>query len=214
MFAIVTGADSGIGYAYSKNIAARGYELLMVSNRVQELQDAAAYVQTLTETPIHYYTLDLAGENAAHVLYDYCKANNWQIDLLINNAGVFFFNEFIRTDLTRINVMLNLHIRCVTQMCRLFGADMCERGSGYILNMSSLSAWMAMPGINVYNATKSYILNFSKSLWYEMRPHGVTVTAICPGAVDTGLYTLAPRLRKLAVSIGVCMPPARLLENA
>ena len=110
--------------------------------------------------------------------------------------------------------MLNLHIRCVTQLCRLFGADMCSRGSGYILNMSSLSAWMAMPGINVYNATKAYILNFSKSLWYEMRPYGVTVTAICPGAVDTGLYNLAPRLRKLAVSIGVSMPPEKLVEKA
>ena len=99
-------------------------------------------------------------------------------------------------------------------MCRLFGMDMRARGKGYILNMSSMSAWMTMPGIQCYNASKAYILNFSRSMWYEMKPHGVIVTAICPGAVDTGLYGLADNLRKLAVALHVSIPPKKLVQKA
>lgn len=113
----------------------------------------------------------------------------------------------------RVELMLDLHVRTVTKMCRLFGAEMARRGHGYILNMSSMSAWMTMPGINVYNATKSYILNFSRSLWYEMKSYGVSVTAVCPGAVDTGLYGLSPYWRRVAVGIGVSMPPHKLAEK-
>ena len=89
-----------------------------------------------------------------------------------------------------------------------------ERGFGYILNMSSMSAWMTMPGISVYNATKAYILNFTRSIWYEMKPYGVGVTAICPGAVDTGLYGLSDKWRKVAVGIGVSMRPEELAKKA
>ena len=110
--------------------------------------------------------------------------------------------------------MLDLHVRTLTKMCRIFGADMKKRGHGYILNMSSMSAWMALPGISTYNATKSYILNLSRSLWYELHPYGVSVTAVCPGAVDTGLYGLSPNLRKLAVAIKVSIPPSDLVRIA
>ncbi len=71
--------------------------------------------------------------------------------------------------------MLNLHMICVAKMTRLFGEQMAQRGKGYILNMSSMSAWMAMPGIQTYNATKAFIYNLSKSLWYEFKPLGVHI---------------------------------------
>ena len=95
-----------------------------------------------------------------------------------------------------------------------FGEDMKKKGSGYILNMSSMSAWMTMPGINVYNASKAFILNFSRSLWYELHPHNVGVTAICPGAVDTGLYGLSDYWRKIAVGLGISMRPEKLAQKA
>ena len=124
------------------------------------------------------------------------------------------FNPIIKTAKKRVDVMLDLHVKTVAHMCQVFGADMAERGHGYILNMSSMSAWMTMPGINVYNSTKSFILNFSRSLWYELKPLGVTVTAICPGAVDTGLYGLSDYWRKVAVGIGVSLRPEKLVKKA
>jgi short-subunit dehydrogenase len=114
----------------------------------------------------------------------------------------------------RIELMLQLHVMTVAKLTRLFAADMCARRRGYILNMSSMSAWMAMPGIQTYNASKAFIYNFSKSLWYELKPYNVHITVMAPGAVDTGLFGLAPRLRKLAVALTVSIPPEKLVKRA
>ncbi len=214
MLALITGADSGIGYGYSQVLSQQGYDLLMVSNRTTELEQAAKQIQERSGREIQYLTADLSETGAAKRLFDYCKGNSIQVDLLVNNAGVFFFNEFVITDIKRIDLMMQLHMVCVTEMCYYFGQEMCQRGHGQILNMSSMSAWMTMPGINVYNATKSYILNLTRSLWYEFKLKGVNIIAVCPGAVDTGLYNLAPNLRALAVKIGVSMPPEKLVIKA
>ena len=215
MLALVTGASSGIGLQYATVLASEyRCDLLLVSNQEKEIMQTA---QQLSETYGVQATglyADLSLPNAAEQLYEYCRANGMAVDILLNNAGVFFFNDFVETAPARIELMLSLHIVTVTKLCRLFGEDMKRRGSGYILNMSSMSAWMALPGINVYNATKAYILNFSRSLWYELRPYNVGVTAVCPGAVDTGLYGLSDRLRRLAVRLGVSMTPDRLVKKS
>lgn len=130
----------------------------------------------------------------------------------------------------RIELMLNLHMITVAKLTRLFGEEMINRQltaeeqaqkicrkprrKGYILNMSSMSAWMAMPGIQTYNATKAFIYNFSKSLWYEFKPKGVNITVMTPGAVDTELFGLAPNLRRLAVNLTVAIPPEKLVKRA
>ena len=214
MNALVTGASSGIGLQYATELARQGHNLLLVSNQEEGIKETA---QTLNKsygiTATGLYR-DLSQPNAAEELFAYCQEIGWQTDILINNAGVFFFNEYAKTDIRRIELMLDLHVKTVSKMCRLFGEEMKKRKFGYILNMSSMSAWMAMPGISVYNATKAYILNFSKSLWYELMPHNVSVTAVCPGAVDTSLYGLSDYWRKIAVSIGVSMRPEVLARKA
>ena len=179
-------------------------------------------------TRSHY--ADLSQPDAADLLFAYCKDNGLVVDVLINNAGVFFFNPYCETSTKRIDLMLNLHMITVAKLCRLFGEEMinrqlteqeqqekingCKRKKGYILNMSSMSAWMAMPGIQTYNATKAFIYNFSKSLWYELKPKGVNITVMTPGAVDTALFGLAPNLRKLAVNLTVAIPPEKLVKRA
>ena len=164
------------------------------------------------KTVAHYADLSLT--DAAENLHEWCVTNGHEVDILINNAGVFFFNEYCRTDIKRIELMLQLHVMTVAKMTRLFAADMCARERGYILNMSSMSAWMAMPGIQTYNASKAFIYNFSKSLWYELKPYNVHITVMAPGAVDTGLFGLAPKLRKLAVALTVSIPPEKLVKRA
>lgn len=214
MIALVTGASSGIGLMYARELARRGHDLILVSNQEKELAETRDSIAAEFGVRAVSVFKDLTSETAAQELLDYTHENNLPVDILINNAGVFFFNYLINTPLRRIELMLNLHVLNTTRMTRLFGEDMASRGRGYILNMSSLSCWTAMPGIQCYNATKAYINNFSLSMWYELRPHGVTVTSVTPGAVDTGLYGLSMPLRKLAVALHVSITPEKLVNRA
>ena len=215
MLALVTGASSGIGLQYATQLA-RDYhcDLLLVSNQEKELNEVAADLAEKYNVKTIAHFADLSLPDAAENIYDWCKKQKYEVDILINNAGVFFFNEYCQTDIKRIELMLQLHVMTVAKMTRLFAADMCARERGYILNMSSMSAWMAMPGIQTYNATKAFIYNFSKSIWYELKPHNVHITVMAPGAVDTGLFGLAPNLRKLAVALTVSIPPEKLVKRA
>lgn len=231
MLALVTGASSGIGLQYATALA-RDYhtDLLLVSNQKEE---QIAVAKDLAET-YHVQTTplyaDLSQQNAADELHQYCVDNNLQVDILVNNAGVFFFNPLTETSMPRFERMLMLHVVTVAKLTRLFAEDMVRRElteaekqervlgkprrKGYILNMSSMSAWMAYPGIQTYNATKAFIYNFSKSVWYELYPQGVNITVMTPGAVDTALFGLAPNLRKLAVKLTVSIPPEKLVTRA
>ena len=231
MLALVTGASSGIGLQYATALA-RDYhiDLLLVSNQEQEqIEVAKQLAQTygVQATPLY---ADLSKQDAAEQLHQYCVDNKIDVDILINNAGVFFFNPLTDTNMRRFELMLNLHVVTVAKLTRLFAEDMVKREltdeqkqekvlgrprrKGYILNMSSMSAWMAYPGIQTYNATKAFIYNFSKSLWYELYPQGVNITVMTPGAVDTALFGLAPNLRKLAVNLTVSIPPEKLVKRA
>ncbi len=231
MLALVTGASSGIGLQYATALA-RDYhiDLLLVSNQEQEqIEVAQQLAQTygVQTTPLY---ADLSKQDAAEQLHQYCVDNKIDVDILINNAGVFFFNPLTDTNMRRFELMLNLHVVTVAKLTRLFAEDMVKREltdeqkqekvlgrprrKGYILNMSSMSAWMAYPGIQTYNATKAFIYNFSKSLWYELYPQGVNITVMTPGAVDTALFGLAPNLRKLAVNLTVSIPPEKLVKRA
>ena len=231
MLALVTGASSGIGLQYATALA-RDYhcDLLLVSNQEQEQIEVAkqlAETYGVKTTPLY---ADLSQQDAAEKLHQYCVDNKIEVDILINNAGVFFFNPLTDTSMKRFELMLMLHVVTVAKLTRLFAEDIVKREltdeqkqekvlgkprrKGYILNMSSMSAWMAYPGIQTYNATKAFIYNFSKSIWYELYPQGVNITVMTPGAVDTALFGLAPNLRKLAVNLTVSIPPEKLVKRA
>ena len=231
MLALITGASSGIGLQYATQLA-RDYhcDLLLVSNQQTELDQVAVGLAKQYDVKTIARFADLSLPDAAETLHDWCIEQGLVVDILVNNAGVFFFNQYCNTSMKRIELMLQLHMVTVAKLTRLFAADMCQRElteeeanqricrhkrmKGYILNMSSMSAWMAMPGIQTYNATKAFIYNFSKALWYELKPQNVGITVMAPGAVDTALFGLAPNLRKLAVNLTVSIPPEKLVKRA
>ena len=197
MTALVTGASSGMGLEYSRQLAAAGCSVVMVSNQAEALEACAEELRQQFPVEIRAKYADLSLPGAADDLWRYCEENGLEIDILINNAGMFFFEELAGEVCRKAEVMVGLHVHTPTMLCAWFGNAMKRRGRGYILNVSSVTAEMCVPGLTTYAATKSYLKTFSKSLYYEMRPYGVVVTAVCPGAVATGLYRVLPGLVKI-----------------
>jgi short-subunit dehydrogenase len=110
--------------------------------------------------------------------------------------------------------MIDLHVVTVTRLCLLFGEAIKRRGSGYILNVSSMAARLPVPGITVYSATKAYLRSFGKSLSYELRPYGVTLTTVCPAAIATPLYRLSEDKMQLGIRTGLIHTPRWLVKKA
>ena len=215
MYALVTGASSGIGKAYA-TILARDYQhdLLLVSNQELELKAVAKELSEQYGVKALPLYKNLADQNAAEELHRWCEENGVEVDILINNAGMFFWQPLVDLPPQKILTMLNLHMTTLAMLCRFFGEDMCRRRKGWILNMSSMTAWITIPGIQCYNSTKAFVYSFSKSLWYEMKPKGVVVTALTPGAIDTPLYGLDDKIRRRLVFFGISYTPERFAKIA
>lgn len=212
-WALITGGSSGMGLEYAHQLAEMGCNLLLVSNQKDELDKEAAKLGNGEIQVIPHYQ-DLANETAADELFYFCQAENLKIDILINNAGMFFFEELTPNNEAKALTMMRLHILTPTRLCILFGEEMKRRGYGYIINMSSMAAKLPCPGITIYSATKAYLKSFGKSLYFEMRPYGVGVTTVCPAAIATPLYRLKPSLLKLGVNIGLIGTPQWLVRKA
>jgi len=211
--ALITGGSSGIGCAIARELAGRGYNLILVSNQKERLQEICDEFRAKFAVEAHPVFMDLSEHDAAKNLYDWCHKENLEIDVLVNNAGVFFFGEVVETAVEKIQRMISLHVYTTASLCTLFGMDMKQRRSGHILNISSLAAYMPYPGIACYNSTKSFLKSFSRSLRTEMIDYHVNVTCICPGAVSTELYNLDDRNRKTALKTGIMMRPEKLARK-
>ena len=215
MTALVTGASSGIGLEFCPQLASMGINLLMVSNQMQELANARdTLAAKYPDQRFWAHYKDLAHPDAADEIYAYCSQNGIVVDILINNAGIFSFKTITDTTTDSLNLFIDLHMRTVTQLCQRFAIDMKSRRSGYILNMSSMSCWMPMPGIGMYAATKAYIRVFSRSLALELKDYGVGVTVACPGGIATDLFGLPRNLQRLGVKLGVLATPQRFVSGA
>jgi len=213
-WALITGGSSGMGLEYARQLAEIGCNLLLVSNQEVELQKVAEELKTGKSIQVIPHFQDLATATAAEELLAFCQAENLAIDILINNAGMFFFEELTTQNEAKALTMMRLHIYTPTRLCMLFGEEMKQRGCGYIINMSSMAAKLPCPGITIYSATKAYLKSFGKSLYFEMRPYGVGVTTVCPAAIATPLYKLKPSLLDFGVKIGVIGTPQWLVRKA
>ena len=214
MVAIVTGGSSGMGLEFARGLAGRGYDLLLVSNREDDLKAASDSLSTEYGINVRVLCRDLSLEKAADELCAWMKGEGIEPEVLVNDAGFFFFKELEVADIERVQAMINLHVTTVTRLCLLIGQMMKEKGKGYILNVSSMAARIPAPGITVYSATKAYLKSFGRSLSYEMEPYGVKVTTVCPAAIATPLYKLSPKKLRLGVRVGLIRTPGWLAKRA
>jgi short-subunit dehydrogenase len=181
---IVTGAGSGIGKSFTRLFLADGAHVLAVSlvpDELDRLREEMAGVGGTLVTHVQ----DLSVPGAAEALLAHCDAQGWQIDTLVNNAGFATFGDVVETDLSRIETMLRLNVMTVTALSSLFGARMRTRGRGNILNVGSTAGMVPAVRFAAYGATKAYVNAFTVALREEMRPHGVAVTCLAPGPVQT-----------------------------
>lgn len=206
--ALVTGASKGIGRCYALQLAALGYNVLMVASGEAELLATAEEVRTANpKVWVRTLVKDLATPTAAEELFAWTEQEEIKVDVLINNAGIFSFCDILNTPIERIQRVIYLHDITSTLSCRLYAADMIKRGGGRILNMSSFSIWMPYPGLSLYSASKAYLKSFSVAFAKEVKDKGVTVTAICPAGIATDLYGLSPALQRFGLKTGILMSP-------
>lgn len=206
-YALVTGASSGIGYAFARQLAARGYGVVLVSNRDGENRATAERISREYGVATLPLCLDLAQPEAAEWLYAETSRRGLEISVLVSNAGILLFGLLADTPPERLRTIVTLHCTTPALLCRLYGDAMRRQGGGRILVVSSSTAWMPYPTIAAYAATKTFLHSFARSLDIELRDNGVNVTTLFPGAVDTPLYTLPERRRRLLVRCGVMLPP-------
>lgn len=205
-WALVTGAALGIGRQYAEQLAALGYNLLMV-DILEEVKSEAVVISEQHKVRCDAKVMDLATATAARELYAWSVAEGYIFDVVINNAGMFSFCDILNTPVERLERIILLHDLTLTTMCRLYGEDMIKRGKGRLLNMSSYSIWMPFPGLASYSASKAYVKSFTEAFAKELRGTGVTATAICPAGIATDLYGLSKELQRFGVKIGVLMTP-------
>lgn len=205
--ALVTGGNSGIGRCYARRLADLGYNLIIVGLNSERTEAVAEELRRDFEVEVRTMTLDLATPNAAEQLFEQVTADGTQIEVLINNAGTFCYNDVLKCSTERLERILYLHAMTTTITCRLFGEQMALRGHGYILNMASYSLWMPWPGLSIYSASKNFIRAFTLGFAKEVRERGVKVSAICPAGVATDLYGLPHDWQRFGMRIGVLISP-------
>ncbi len=185
--ALITGASSGIGRDIARELSARGWRLLLVARRRKRLEELAQQLGT----PCRIYVCDVAKEANCRWLYE--RAKEQDVSLLVNAAGFGLYGDFIETDLERELEMIDVNIRAVHILTKLFLCDFVARDEGRILNVASSAGFLPGPLLATYYATKNYVVRLSEAIYEELRTIGskVTISCLCPGPVDTEFNRVA-----------------------
>ena len=194
-YVLITGATSGIGYALAEVFAAKGYPLILVGRNAIKLEKTKQKIQTVMMRQskkinrIVLITQDLSEEFAAKNIYEIVKKEKLRVGILINNAGVGYAGEFWEASDEKIMELIAINMAQLTLLTKYFARHMKSIKKGKILNVASTGAYH--PG--AYIATKAYVLSLSEALYEELKPYGVIVSTLCPGATLTGFQKASGR---------------------
>jgi uncharacterized protein len=190
-WALVTGASSGFGIEFAKLLAERKANLVLVARRTEPMDSLAEELRQMHSVHVVVEGMDLSRAGAGAELKARIDARGIPVETLVNNAGYGLYGAFLDQPLEKIANMLQLNMITVTELTYVFARDMVKRRSGYILLTASLLGYQAVPGYAAYAATKAYVLLFGEALHQELEPHGVAVTALCPGMSETSFGEVA-----------------------
>ena len=181
MIVLITGASSGLGADFAKELSKEGYDLILVARSKEKLEKIAKELKSNIEIE----AMDLSVKENVYKLYSKYKG---KVDLLINNAGFGAFGKFVDSDLDNELNMIDLNIVTYHVLTKLFLQDFVKKDKGQILNVASSAAFEPGPLMSTYYATKSYIYNLSMGIYEELRrdKSNVKINILCPGPVDTG----------------------------
>ncbi|MFD3583915.1 SDR family NAD(P)-dependent oxidoreductase [Streptomyces sp. NPDC058683] len=186
--ALITGASSGIGAAFARELAARGCHCVLVARRKDRLDELAAELTHRHGVTVDVLPADLSLPDAATRIRAATDALGRQVDVLVNNAGFATYGRYDTIDPGLDHDVVMVNAAAVADLVHAYLPDMLERRAGVVVNVSSAGAFQPMPYQAVYAATKAFVQSFSEALWAETRGRGVRVTACCPSATDTEYF--------------------------
>ncbi len=190
-WALVTGASSGIGMALARELAQRGYDLVLLGRDEGQLAQLAQDLARAHQAAARVFAGDLSQPAAAHAVRAALEREDFPVSVLVNNAGFGVHGRFAQTDLEAELALVNLQVQALLILTKACLPGMLRRRDGRILNVASVYAYGPVPLQSVYAAGKAFMLSFSEALAAELEATGVSVTVLCPGITTTAFRTRA-----------------------
>ena len=189
-YTLITGASKGIGKAFAYECATRGMNLILVARSKALLEELQKELSE-KNISVQIHTADLLDHAVHKKLFDWVKENKWNVNMLINNAGMGYFGQFDEKPLEKHLEVMHLNMDSMIRMAHEFLNSSDKREKRYLLNTASTGAFQPTPYMAVYCATKSFMLSFSEAIRYELRSSNVHVTALCPGGTESDFFSPA-----------------------
>ena len=189
--ALITGASSGIGAVFARELAKQNKNLVLVARSEEKLQQIAEKLQAKYQIKIKAIKQDLTEADAVNKIFTKLESQQISIDFLVNNAGFGEHKAFNQTKLACHQKMIQLNILALVDLTYKCLPIMIANNYGRIINVASIAAFHPMPYLSVYGATKAFVLNFTEALWAENRNTGVKILALCPGPTKTEFFNVA-----------------------
>lgn len=194
-WALVTGASSGLGVDFARELADRDMNLILVARRKEKLAEVRKQLIEDYGVEVELMSRDLSERDAPRKLFEELKDRGLEIEVLINNAGFGLYGKFQDQELDHLQDMIDLNVRSLTSLTHLVLPEMLERGSGYVLQVASNGAFQPSSGYAVYGGTKSFVHSFSQAVSYELRDTPVQMTVVSPGPARTEFHEVSSQGR-------------------
>ncbi|MEI6729256.1 MAG: SDR family oxidoreductase [bacterium] len=190
-YVLITGASTGIGYELAKVAAKDGFNLIIIARNQSKLEEAKTEIEKEFSVKVQVITADLSDPQSSKNIFDIVEKNQWQVDVLINNAGFANNGRFDQIDWQKEANQIQVNVATLVEMCHLFIPKMIQNKTGKILNVASIAGYLPGPFMATYYATKAFVKSFSIAINEELKDQGVSVSVLCPGPTKTEFFTRA-----------------------
>ncbi|WP_044194873.1 SDR family NAD(P)-dependent oxidoreductase [Oscillatoria acuminata] len=214
--ALITGASSGIGAAFARELARRHYNLILVARSQEQLNTLAQELRNEYPIQVEVIVQDLGQPQAATQVYQTVKDRGLTLDLLINNAGCGDYGPFASRNRSRQLEMIHLNIAALVELTHCVLPEMQQRRSGSIINVASIAGFQPLPYMSIYAASKAFVLSFSESLWAENLEFNLRIQALCPGPTYSNFFQKAgfPDPLKNTDKRVTIIPPEKVVQDS